>query len=100
MSPSRHVAGGLHEAPRVAEILVVRDPFVFAVRRDLDTEERGRLRPILARLAAVGRARILPLLREAYIDRDVYTSAGSRQILIDTSFDECHAIHHWRFPGL
>lgn len=78
----------IHDTPREAEILVVRGPFAFAVRKDLGEAERAQLRPILARLALVGETRILPLLRRSLIDRNVYTSAGSRQILIDTSFDQ------------
>lgn len=78
----------IHETPRAAEVLVVRDPFVFAVNRDMPESERARLRPILAQMAHVASLRVLPFLKRALIDKDVYTSAGSRQILIDTTFDE------------
>ncbi len=75
------------DASRATEILAVRGPFAFAVRRDLDEEDRLQLRTILARLAIVGNIRILPFLRRSFVDRAVYTSRGSRQILIDVTFD-------------
>lgn len=74
--------------PRPAEILLVRGPFAFAVSRDLDEAARHRLEPLLVELALVGRVRVLPFLRRAFVDRPVRTSSGSRQILVDIVFDE------------
>ncbi len=78
----------IHDMPRSAEILVVRGPFAFAVRKDLGEDARAQLGPILARLALVGQVRVLPFLRRALIDREVFTSAGSGQILVDVSLDQ------------
>jgi len=75
------------DAPRAAEILSVREPFVFAIPRDLDEASRVQLRTILARLAIVGNIRIVPFLRRSFVDRPIYTSRGSQQLLVDVTFD-------------
>lgn len=75
------------ETARPVEIFALRGPLAFAVARNLREDERARLEPILQSLGKIGILRILPLLRRAVVDRPVYTSTGSQQLLVDVVFD-------------
>lgn len=76
------------ETARPVEVFRVRGPFVFTVSRSLREPERLRLAPIVENLGKIGVLRVLPLLKRALVDRPVYTSAGSQQLLVDIVFDK------------
>ena len=75
------------EAARRVEVFAIRGPFVFTVARSLREPERLRLAPIVENLGKIGVLRVLPLLKRALVDRPVYTSTGSQQLLVDVVFD-------------
>lgn len=72
---------------RRVEVFATHGPFVFTVARSLREPERLRLAPHVENLGKIGMRRVLPLLKRAVADRPVYTSTGSRQILVDVVFD-------------